>query len=142
LGNFQDQLQELAKKETQHLEDSIRRFLPKKEGEEKSSDYSSYSDAFSKTFNIPIISLAAFTLDPLLQKAVGEKYAQNNGVIVVENSPDKIRIALAEPTKFIMEELRRTLPPRKKIEFCQANPEEVRICLKKFYNPFAMNKYR
>jgi hypothetical protein len=142
LGNFQDQLQELAKKETQHLEDSIRRFLPKKEGEEKSSDYSGYSDAFSKTFNIPIISLAGFTLDPLLQKTVGEKYAQNNAVIVVENSPDKIKIALAEPTKFIMDELRRTIPPKKKIEFYQANPEEVRLCLNKFYNPFGMNKYR
>jgi hypothetical protein len=142
LENFQDQLQELAKKETQHLEDSFRRFLPRKEGEEKSSDYSSYADAFSKTFNIPIIPLTGFTLDPLLQKAVGEKYAQNNGVIVLENSPDKIKLALAEPTKYIMDELRRTIPPKKKIEFYQANPEEVRICFKKYYNPFGINKYR
>ena len=142
LENFQDQLQELAKKETQHLEDSFRRFLPNKEGEEKSSDYSSYANAFSKTFNIPIIPLTGFTLNPLLQKAVGEKYAQNNGVIVLENTPDKIKLALAEPTKYIMDELRRTIPPKKKIEFCQANPEEVRICFIKYYNPFGINKYR
>lgn len=141
LDNIQNQLQDLAKNETRDLKESIQRFLPKEE-EGKSPDYSDYSIAFSKTYDIPTISLKDFTINPSLQKAVGEKYALNHKILVLENSPDKIKLALAEPTKYIMDELRRIIPPRKRVEFHLANPDEVKLCFRKYFNPFSLNRFK
>ena len=141
LDNIQNQLQDLGKNQKRHLEDSIQRFLPGKE-EGKSSDYTDYSNALSKTYGIPTISLKGFTINPSLQKAVGEKYAVNHEILVLENGPDKIKLALAEPTKYIMDELKRIIPPRKRVEFYLANPDEVKLCFRKNFNPFSLNSFR
>jgi hypothetical protein len=131
----------LQKKETRHIEENISRFIPKTENA-KLFDYNNgYSDAFAKTFEMPLISLKGFSLDPSLQKAVGEKYAEMNRIIVLENSEGKMKIALAEPTKYLLDELRRITPSRKKLEFVLADPNEVRLCLQKYYNPFSINKF-
>lgn len=142
LANIQNHLQDLAKKEIRYLEENIQNFLTKKEEERKTSDPSNYSNALAKTYNISMISLKGFTLDPLLQKLVDEKYAANNMIVVLENSADKIKLALAEPTQYIMEELKRITPARKIIEFCLADPNEVQLCFKKYYDPFAVNKLK
>lgn len=142
LDNIQDQLQDLAKNKTRHFEESIQRFLPKEGEVRKSCNYSNYSNALSKTFNIPAISLKNFSLDSLLQKAVGEKFALNHKIVVLENGPDKIKLALAEPTKYFMDELRKTIPPTKKVEFYLADPAEVRLCFGKYYNPFSINTFK
>lgn len=142
LDNIQNQLQDLAKNKTRHLEESIQRFLPREGAVGKSSNYINYSNALSKTFNIPTISLRNFSLDSLLQKAVGEKFALNHKIVVLENSPDKIKLALAEPTKYLMDELRKTIPPRKQVEFYLADPAEVKLCLGKYYNPFSINTFK
>ncbi len=141
LENIQNQLQDLGKNQRRHLEESIQRFLPRKE-EGKPSDYTDYSNALSKTYDILTISLKDFTINPSLQKAVGEKYAQNHEILVLENSPDKIKLALAEPTKFIMDELRRIIPPRKRVEFYLANPDEVKLCFRRYSNPFSLNRFK
>ena len=141
LDNIQNQLQDFAKDQNRHLEESFQRFLPRKE-EENSSDYTDYSNALSKTYDIPIISLKDFTINPSLQKAVGEKYALNHKILVLENSPDKIKLALAEPTKYIMDELRKMIPPRKRVEFHLAHPDEVKLCFRKYSNPFSFNNFK
>jgi hypothetical protein len=142
LKNIQNGLQGLAKRETRHIEENISRFIPKTENE-KFSDYNnSYSDAFAQTFGISLISLKGFILDPSLQKAVGQKYAEINRIIVLENSEDRVKIALAEPTKGLLDELRKITPPRKKLEFFLAAPNEVRLCLQKYYNPFSINRLK
>jgi len=141
LDNIQNQLQDLGRNQKQYVEESIQRFLPGKE-EGKSSDYTDYCNALSKTYDIPTISLKGFSINPSLQKAVGEKYALSHEVLVLENSPDKIKLALAEPTKFIMDELRRVIPPRKRVEFYLANPDEVKLCFRKYTNPFSLNRLK
>jgi hypothetical protein len=141
LDMIQNQLQDLAKIENRSVEENMQRFLPDKE-EGKSSDYKSYSNALSQTFNLPIISLKDFRLNSSLQKAIGEKYAANHKIIVLENTVDKIKLALAEPTKYIVDELRRIVPPKKKIEFCLANPDEVRLCFNKALNSFSVSSFK
>jgi len=95
----------------------------------------SYLKALSKFFNMPIISLEEFLPTPALQKVVGEKYAQKNMVVVLENNTSMIKLALAEPTFYIMEELKKALPIGKRIEFYVANPFEIQSYLKKI-DPF------
>jgi hypothetical protein len=141
LDNIQNQLQDLGRNQKRHLEESFQRFLPRKE-EGKSSDCTDYSNALSKTYDIPTISLKDFTINPSLQKAVGEKYALNHKILVLENSPDKIKLALAEPTKYILDELRRIIPPRKRVEFYLANPDEVKACFGKYLNPFSLTNFK
>jgi hypothetical protein len=142
LENIQNELQDLAKRETRHIEENISRFVPKTEKEGLPDYNSSYSDAFAQTFEMPLISLKGFILDPSLQKAVGEKYAEMHRIIVLENSEGRMKIALAEPTKYLLDELRRITPPRKKLEFVLADPNEVRLCLQKYYNPFSINRLK
>jgi hypothetical protein len=90
-----------------------------------------YLRALSKYFNMPAISLEKFAPSSSLQKAVGEKYAQKHRIIVLENGVDTIKLALAEPTIYLMEELKKALPIGKRIEFYLANPFDIETCLKK-----------
>jgi hypothetical protein len=140
LDMIQNRLQDLEKIGNRSIEENLQRFLPEKE--DQSCDYKSYSSALSQTFNLPLISLKDFRLNSSLQKAIGEKYAANHKVIVLENSVDRIKLALAEPTKYIMDELRRIVPPKKKVEFYLSNPDEVRLCFNKASNPFAVSSFR
>jgi hypothetical protein len=87
--------------------------------------------ALSKYFNMPAISLEKFTPSSPLQRAVGEKYAQKHRIIVLENGANTIKLALAEPSPYIMEELKKALPVGKRIEFYLANPFDVETCLKR-----------
>ena len=87
--------------------------------------------ALSKYFNMPAISLEKFTPSSPLQKAVGEKYAQKHRIIVLENGANTIKLALAEPSIYIMEELKKALPLGKRIEFYLANPYDIETCLKR-----------
>jgi len=93
---------------------------------------SGYLKALSKFFNMPIIFLKEFLLTAALQKAVGEKYAQKNLVVVLGNNSSMIKFALGEPTFYIMEDLKKSLPVGKRIEFYVANPYEIQTYLKKF----------
>jgi len=93
--------------------------------------HSEYLKALSKHFNMPIISLAKFFPTPALQKAVGEKYAQKHLIVVLENTAKTLKLALAEPTMVLMEELRKTLRTGKSIEFYLASANEIKSCLKK-----------
>ena len=95
------------------------------------TDYDSYLKALSQHFNMPIVSLEKFLPSPALQKAVGEKYAEKNKIVVLEDSATTIKVALAEPTLFIMEELQKLLPVGKKMEFYLASFYEIESCLKR-----------
>ncbi len=106
------------------------------------ANYHEYLKALSKHFNMPIVNLKGFTISPLLQMVIGEKYAQKHRIIVLEDKNDKIKIALAEPNLYLMEEIRRSLFPRRIVEFYLASPSDVEICFKSHYDPFALNLYR
>jgi len=106
------------------------------------TNYHEYLKALSKHFNMPIINLKGFTISPLLQMVIGEKYAQKHRIIVLEDKNDKIKLALAEPNLFLMEEIRRSVFPRRMVEFYLASPSDIESCFKVQYDPFALNLYR
>ena len=43
----------------------------------------------------------------------------------------KIKLALAEPNPFVMDELRRAFPSGKRVEFCLADRLEIDYCLRR-----------
>lgn len=100
-----------------------------------------YLQALSQHLNIPLVSLDDFVPVPSLQKLVGEKYALENKIIVLENTSQKMKVALAEPTVYLMEELQRVLPVGKTMEFYLADPSQVEECFRKRDDPFSHSKY-
>jgi hypothetical protein len=99
--------------------------------------YDDYMQALSKHFNMPLILLGKFLPQSFLQKAIGEKYAQNNKIVVLENSETKVKVALAEPRQNLIDELQRifTRLKHKHIEIYLAYPLEIELCLKRLYAP-------
>ena len=106
------------------------------------TNYDNYLLALSKHFNMPIVHLETFYPTPALQKTVGEKYAMKNRIVVLENTPSRVKLALAEPTHRLLEEVQKAVPMGKTVEFYLANPYEVDSCLRKKFDPFAVTRYR
>jgi hypothetical protein len=125
------QLEEALEKQKDLRKEGIRRPLATLLVELGYISSRGYLDALSKFFNMPIISLKKFLPTLALQKAVGAKYATRNVIIVLENNAKMIKLALAEPTFGIMEDLRKALPIGKRIEFYLADPYEIQSCMKK-----------
>jgi hypothetical protein len=125
------QLEEALEKQKQLRKNGVRKPLGTLLVEMGYTSYDRYLKALSKCFNMPMVSLEKFTLSSALQKAVGERYAEKHRIVVLENSAKTIKLALAEPTIYIMEELIKALPMGKRIEFYLANPYDLETCLKR-----------
>jgi hypothetical protein len=136
------QLDGALQKQKDLLTKGIRKFLGMVVLEMGYTQYDSYLKALSKHFNMPIVSLENFFPTPALQKVLGEKYAMKKGIVVLENTPGRIKLALAEPTASTVEEIQKALPFGKTVEFYLANPYEVESCLRKKFYPFALTRYR
>ena len=95
-----------------------------------------YIDALSAHFSMPIVSLKGYQVSPSLQKAVGEKYALTNRIVVLSNSPLKVTVAMAEPHLLVFENLEKSMPKGKHILFCLAGASEIEDCLNKKYDPY------
>jgi hypothetical protein len=100
-----------------------------------------YLKALSKHFNLPVESLTSFVPCPSLQKSIGEKYAKKNRILVLENNPYRIKLALPEPTPQLLDEIRRVFPLDKKVEFYLASPYDIERCFKKKLDPYSVNRY-
>lgn len=137
-----DQLRKVLEKQGQLAKIGIRRPLGRLLVEMRYSNYETLLEAFSKHFNMPMVSLRGFFPSPTLQKAVGASFAQKHKILVLENDFRKIRIVLAEPIPFLMDEIRRAFPAGKLVEFCLANPLEMNYCLGKKFDPFVVSHYR
>ena len=105
-------------------------------------DEDSYVNALSVHFNMPFISLKNHIVTESLQKAIGEQYALQQRIVVVENKPNRIVLALAEPNPFILEEIERSIPSGKNVMFCIAKAVEIEDCLNRKYDPFFGAGYR
>lgn len=101
-----------------------------------------YLTALSKHFNMPILSLKDYQANPQLQKVIGERYAMERRIVVLENRPELIKIVLAEPSTLIMEELHKAVPPGKTMEFYLASYGEIDESLRRVSDPFSFMKYR
>lgn len=110
--------------------------------EKRIIDEDSYVNALSVHFSMPVISLKGYVASESLQKAIGEKYAMEQRIVVLENGPTRIIAAIAEPSLFVFEEIERGLPPGKKLMFCVAKASEIAYCLKMKEDPYSNARYR
>jgi hypothetical protein len=125
-----DQLQAALEKQSQFAENGVRKPLGNILVEMGFATYKGYKEALSKHFNMAIVSLRRFFPSASLQRAIGKAYAQKHQIVVVEDYAKGIKLALAEPDRLLMDELRRAFPAAKSIEFCLADHSEVGNCLK------------
>lgn len=93
-----------------------------------------WMDAMAKHFVMPVVSLSGFEPSRSLQKLIGEKFAIDKKIVVLQNEEGKIRLALADPNLYFMEEMKKLSPLGKRIEFCLAPPSEIHPCLERLYS--------
>jgi len=137
-----EQLEGALQKQKELLKKGSRKLLGTVVLELGYTSYENYLKALSKHFNMPIVSLEKFFPTPALQKVLGEKYAMKKGIVVLESTPARVKLALAEPTHFTVEEIQKALPFGKTVELYLANPYEVESCLRKKFDPFSLTRYR
>jgi hypothetical protein len=125
-----DQLQAALEKQSRFAENGVRKPLGNILVEMGFATYKGYKEALSKHFNMAIVSLRRFFPSASLQRAIGKAYAQKHQIVVLEDYAKGIKLALAEPDRLLMDELRRAFPAAKSIEFCLADHSEVGNCLK------------
>jgi len=92
-----------------------------------------YLETLSKHFNLPIISLKEHTLSMSLQKVLGQRFTLRHKIIVMENTPKEIKIALSEPSRLFLDELQSYKPGPKGMEFYLADPGELEDALNYIY---------
>ena len=136
-----EKLRKALVEQTEIAKRGIRKPLGKLLLEMEYINYHQYMNALSKHFNMSIISLNGFYPSCNLQKVVGEAYAQKHQIMVLENSATKIRLALSEPSAFLMDELRRIFPSRKRVEFYLAYHHAMDYCLKGKSDPIFPRAY-
>lgn len=91
-----------------------------------------YMMALSKHFNMPILTLKDFKPSSGLQSKIGAKYAREHRVIVIENGTKIVKLALAEPSMQIMQELQKVVQFGKRIEFYLTSHTIIDECFLKF----------
>jgi len=126
----QDQLQKALEKQSEFAKTAVRKPLGKLLVEMEFTTNDGYKDALSKHFNMAIVSLKDFIPSTSLQRAIGKAYAQRQQIVVLEDFSTRIKLALAEPDRRVMDELRRAFPSRRSVEFCLADRFEIDQCLK------------
>lgn len=136
-----EELEKVLEKQKQLKEKNIYKPLGILLVETGYTTYNVYLKALSKQFNMPIESLTSFVPCPSLQRSIGEKYAKKNRILVLENNSNTIKLAWAEPTAQILDEIRSVFPPGKKVEFYLASPYNIEQCFKKVLDPFSVSRY-
>jgi len=88
-----------------------------------------YLLALSAHFSMPLVSLKGFKVTSALQKAVGEKYAYRERIVVLKNDEREVTVAIANPHLSFFENLEKIIPKEKYITFCLAMSSEIETCL-------------
>jgi hypothetical protein len=101
-----------------------------------------YLRALSIHFIMPIVPLKNFEVSDELQKVMGEKYCLHNKIIILNDSPQYIAIAIGEPNLLLIEELEKTQPPDKEVRFYLAKNSEIEYLLIKKYDPYSLMHFR
>lgn len=73
---------------------------------------------------------------------IGEKYFNAHNIIVLEDSPDQITIAIAKESLMCLDELRKVLPREKKIDVKIVEKEQIQRLSRKIYDLFDVNHCR
>lgn len=89
----------------------------------------SYLTALSAHFSMPLVSLKGFKVTSELQKAIGEKYAWRERIVVLKNDEKEVAVAISNPHLSFFENLEKIIPKNKHITFCLAMSSEIENCL-------------
>jgi hypothetical protein len=101
-----------------------------------------YMKALSKHYNMFIVFLGSFFLSDLNQRGIGEKFARKNRIVVLENDGCRLRLAMADPSPLLLDELRGRFHPHKDVEFFLAYPSDIEECFRKKIDPFSVSHYK
>ena len=88
-----------------------------------------YLTALSAHFSMPLVSLKGFQVSPELQKAIGEKYAWIERIVVLKNDDREVAVAISDPHLSICENLEKSMTQGKHITFCLAKSSDIEACL-------------
>jgi hypothetical protein len=88
------------------------------------------------TEKIPVAKMSMLTG---MQDVIGEKYCNNNMLIVLENSTAEIKIVLAKENLFCIDELRKVLPKEKRINAMLVEKAEILRLFARIYDLFETN---
>ena len=88
-----------------------------------------YLTALSAHFSMPLVSLKSFRVTSELQKAVGERYAWKERIVVLKNDEREVTVAIADPNLSFLENIEKFIPRGKYLTFCLASSSEIESCL-------------
>ena len=92
-----------------------------------------YITALSAHFSMPVVSLKDYTVIPSRQKAVGERYALRNRIVVLNDGRDDVAVAIAEPHLSVFDHLEKAMPRGKYVLFNIARASEIDRCFQVAY---------
>jgi len=89
-----------------------------------------------------LVPLAANLPSVDREKVIGEKYCYAHNLVILEDSPDQMTIALAKESLPCLDEMRKVLPREKTINAKVVDKEEIRKLFMKIYDLFGTNHCR
>jgi hypothetical protein len=89
--------------------------------------------------NMKEIPLRGVVLRPFLQSVLGEKYCSANRIVVLEDSPSEIRVAVPERSLACIDEIRKVLPRQKRIDLYLGDQIEIEWVFVRGYDLYDLN---
>jgi hypothetical protein len=85
------------------------------------------------------ISLQGVAIHPHLQGIIGEKYCSANRIVVLEDTPFEIKLAVPEQSLPCIDEVRKVLPRQKRIDLNLGDQMEIEWIFVRGYDLFDLN---
>lgn len=91
------------------------------------------------TKEIKEIRMRGITLAPRLQSIIGEKYCSANRIVVLDDTPSEIRVAVPVHSLLCVEEIRKVLPRHKRIDLYIGDQLEIEWIFVRGYDLYDRN---
>jgi hypothetical protein len=85
------------------------------------------------------ISLQSVAIYPHLQGIIGEKYCSANRIVVLEDTPFEIKLAVPEKSLPCIDEVRKVLPRQKRIDLNLGDQMEIEWIFARGYDLYDLN---
>jgi hypothetical protein len=85
------------------------------------------------------ISLRGVSIYPHLQGIIGEKYCSANRIVVLEDTPTEIKVAVSEQFLPCIDEIRKVLPRQKRIDLYLGDQLEIEWVFARGYDLYDLN---
>jgi hypothetical protein len=85
------------------------------------------------------ISLQGVAIQAHLQGIIGEKYCSANRVVVLEDTPSEIKLAVPEQSLPCIDEIRKVLPRQKRIDLYLGDQMEIEWVFVRGYDLYDLN---